>query len=172
MMMEGTAPLSAGNRFDDRKSGKRQFCVGCLAICLVFAGLVVASIFLYDNVLEKKFDVFTQNDNETIEFPPLDEAAPLPDVKDLIEFVIYEESLNHLNVGVKPTAKDDEIEKLNLYLSRKRFLGSSMFNIAYLNREAPESGEVIAVYNYNEFSGTDNLTILQKEPGLRFPHKD
>ena len=146
--------------------------MGCLVICIVFVGLVVASILLFDNVLEKYLDFHVQKDNEIFEPPPPDEAAPPPDVKDFIEFVIIEQSLTHLNVGVKPDAADDEIEKLNLYLSHKHFLGSPMFNIAYLNRDAPESGEVIAVYNYNVYSGTDNLTILPKEPGLRFPHKD
>ena len=167
-----TVPPTEGYGHDGAKSAGRQFFVGCLVICLVFVGLVVASILIYDNVLEKNFDFFVQKDNETTELPPLDEALPIPDVKDLIGFVIIEESLTHLNVGVKPDAKDDEIVKLNIYLSQKHFLGSSMYNIAYLNREAPESGEVIAVYNYNEFSGTDNLTILPKEPGLRFPLED
>ncbi len=172
MKTVGTTPQPDGYGHDGIKPGGRQYFLGCLVIFLLFAGLVVVSILIYDNVLEKYFDFFIYKDNETTELLPPDEAAPIPDIEDLIEFKIIEKSLNHLNVGVKPDVADDEIERLNLYLSQEHFLGFSMFNIAYLNRDAPESGEVIAVYNYNEFTGTKNLTILPKEPGLRFPIED
>jgi hypothetical protein len=151
---------------DRRKSRNRSFCVGCLIILLIFVGLVVASILFFNNVLEKEFG-FNIFDGKTDEPSVPDSVTPIPDVKDVVSFDVIEESPAHLNVGVKPDVTDAEIEKLNLYLSHEYFLNSAMYNIAYLNRDAPESGEVIAVYNYNEYTGTDKLTILPEE--MRYP---
>ncbi len=153
---------------DGRSSRNRSFCVGCLVVVLIFVGLVVASIVLFNKVLEKNFDFEIFNGEEKTEEPKIPESVtPIPDLKDLTEFTVIEESMTHINVGVKPEVTDAEIEKLNLYLSNKYFFNSSVYNIAYLNKEAPESGEVIAVYNYNEYTGTDKLTILPEE--LRYP---
>ena len=153
----------------DRKSSRnRSFCVGCLIVILIFVGLVVASMVLFNEVLEKNFDFEIFGGKEKTEEPKTPESVtPIPDLKDLTEFTIIEESMEHINVGVKPDVTDSEIEKLNLYLSHKYFLNSAVYNIAYLNKDAPDSGEVIAVYNYNEYTGTDKLTILPEE--LRYP---
>ncbi|MBN1572012.1 MAG: hypothetical protein JW984_02325 [Deltaproteobacteria bacterium] len=153
---------------DRGKSRNRSFCVGCLIIVLLLVGLVVGSIVFFNNVLEKEFGFEIFKGGEKTEEPKTpDSVTPIPDVKDVVDFTVIEQSPAHMNIGVKPDITDSEIEKLNLYLSHEYFLNSAMYNIAYLNKDAPATGEVIAVYNYNEYTGTDKLTILPKE--LRYP---
>jgi hypothetical protein len=72
-----------------------------------------------------------------------------------------------MNVAVDPDVKDDDLKKLNSYLSQTYFPGMSVFNISYFS--ADDKSELIAVYNYNNFTGTDNFTILPPEPGARYP---
>lgn len=151
-----------------KKPRKRSILTGCLIIILLFVGLVVASVLLFNRFLEKKFDYNIFKNKDKIEdFVTPDSPKTVPDAKDVVDFTVVEESISNLNVGVKPDVTDEEIQKLNLYLADKYFSNSSVYNIAYLNMNNPTSGEVIAVYNYNEYTGTDNLTVLPKE--LRYP---
>jgi hypothetical protein len=46
-------------------------------------------------------------------------------------------------------------------------MGFTVFNIAYFNKD--NVSELIAVYNYNSFSGTDNFTMMAPVPGERYP---
>lgn len=150
------------------KPRRRSVFVGCFVVVLLFVVFVVASVVLFNKVIEKKFDFEVFKDKDTTEEPGKpDSVTPIPDLEDLTEFNVIEGSIAHLNIGVKPDVTDGDIERLNLYLSDTYFPNSSMYNIAYLNKNDPTSGEVIAVYNYNEYTGTDTLTILPKE--LRYP---
>jgi hypothetical protein len=136
--------------------------------------LIVISLFLMLFLLQKacmrEFDfevpeIFEPGD----ELPTPPEAVKPKDMKDLPAFLVIDETRDSISVGVDPEISEKDINKLNHYLSGKYFAGEEMFNIAYLNKDAPESGEVIAVYNFNRLTGTDSLTILDPEPGARYP---
>jgi hypothetical protein len=89
------------------------------------------------------------------------------DFSNLPEHVIIERYRDSLNVGVSSVAAEEDLQRLNKYLAQTYFMGFTVFNIAYFNKD--NVSELIAVYNYNSFSGTDNFTMMAPVPGERYP---
>jgi hypothetical protein len=152
------------------------FCAACSIILLVTILLIVLFGFLLSRACETTYDVPELFQPDTPAVPDQDQARPkLPesipfwDRGSVPDHVVLDEEKHSLNVGVGPEITEKDIEKLNDYLAGTYFVGSEMFNIAYLNRNDPDSGEVIAVYNFNYYTGTDRLTILEPVPGSRYP---
>jgi hypothetical protein len=152
------------------------FCAACSIILLVTILLVVLLGFLVSKSCETTFDVPELFGPEAPTVPEQDQSRPAPpeeipfwDRGSVSEHVILDEGKDFLNVGVNPEIQEKDIEDLNDYLSGTYFAGSEMFNIVYFNRDAPDSGEIIAVYNFNYYTGTNRLTVLDPVPGSRYP---
>ena len=158
---------------DIKKQRSKPAIIVCSTCAVIFV-LIVITLFLMLFLLQKACmrefdfevpDVFKPGE----ELPSPPEPVTPEDMKGLPVFIVIDETRDSISVGVDPEISEKEIRKLNNYLSGKYFAGEEMFNIAYLNKNAPESGEVIAVYNFNRVTGTDSLTILDPEPGARNP---
>lgn len=157
-----------------KSKNSRPAIIVCSTCAIIFVLMVITfflTIFLLQKACERQFDfevpeIFKPEAPETPQ--PLEPMTP-EEMKNLPEFLVVDESRDALKVGVGQDISTGEIEKLNRYLASKYFAGEEMFNIAYVNKESPESGEVIAVYNFNRLTGTDSLTILDPEPGARYP---
>jgi hypothetical protein len=153
-----------------KKSPVILVCSACTALIVITVLVVWLFFFMMQKACEYTVetpDVFKPDTEEEYPAPP-EPVAP-EDFGELPDYDILDETKDALTVGVSPDISDDEVETLNQYLSGTYFPGDTMFNIAYVNRDDPESGEIIAVYNFNYFTGTDNLTILAPEPGARYP---
>ena len=152
------------------------FCAACSIILLVTILLIVLLGFLMSKACEKTFDVPEVFRPDVPTVPEQDQSRPTPpesipfwDRGSVPEHVILDTRKDSLNVGVDPDISEEDIGDLTDYLAGTHFAGSEMFNIVYLNRDNPDSGEVIAVYNFNYYTGTDRLTVLEPVPGSRYP---
>lgn len=152
------------------------FCAACSIILLVTLLLIVLLGFLLSKACETTFDVPEVFRPDAPTVPEQDQSRPTPpesipfwDRGSVPEHVILDAGKDSLNVGVDPEILEKDIGNLNDYLAGTYFAGSEMFNIVYVNRDDPESGEIIAVYNFNYYTGTDRLTVLEPVPGSRYP---
>ena len=152
------------------------FCAACSIILLVTFLLIVLLGFLLSKACETTFDVPEVFTPDAPTVPDQDQSRPTPpesipfwDRGSVPEHDILDTGKDSLSVGVDPDISEKGIGDLNDYLAGTYFAGSEMFNITYLNRDNPDSGEVIAVYNFNYYTGTDRLTVLEPVPGSRYP---
>ncbi|MBN1881526.1 MAG: hypothetical protein JW885_05070 [Deltaproteobacteria bacterium] len=155
------------------------FCAACSIILLVTILMLVLFGFLVSRSCEKTFEVPEIFGPETPTVPDQDQSRPTPpetipfwDRGSVPAHVILDEGKDSLSVGVDEDISQKDIEDLNEYLAGTYFAGSEMFNISYVNRDDPDSGEVIAVYNFNYYTGTDRLTVLEPVPGSRYPAQE
>ncbi len=152
-----------------RKSSAIKYCCGACGILFV---LIVGGILLMFLFVEKSCQT---NFNIPNIFSP-SPSAPVPpggifpeDFSNLPTYTILERYRDKMSIGVNADVKEDDLKKLNRYLVKTYFTGLKVFNIAYFNTKS--TSELIAVYNFNSFTGTDNFTMLEAEPGARFPAK-
>jgi hypothetical protein len=164
---------------EKRHSPLGFFCAACSIILLVTILVIVLLGFLMNKACETTFDVPEIFEPEAPTVPDQDQPRPTPPESipfwnrgSVPDHVILNAGKDSLEVGVAPDILDEDIGDLNDYLAGTYFAGSEMFNIVYLNRDDPDSGEVIAVYNFNYYTGTDRLTVLEPVPGSRYPTEE
>ena len=159
--------VSPDDAVEPKKSSTARFC--CIACAILFI-LIAGGILVMFLFIEKSCDTGFKLPEIFRPSP----TAPVPpgglfpeDFSDLPEYKVTGQYRDTMTVGVNPDVEKDDLEKLNRYLAQTHFGGMSVFNISYFNKA--DATELIAVYNYNSITGTNNFTILPPEPGARFP---
>jgi hypothetical protein len=152
------------------KTKKHTFLKFCCGSCGVLFVLVVGGVLLMMLAFDKSCDTNFNIPNIFKSSP----SSPSPpgswfpeDFSNLPEYTIIERYRDSINIGVAPDVSEKDLKKLNRYLIKTYFPGMTVFNVAFFNKS--NMNELIAVYNYNSFTGTDNFTMLASEPGARFP---
>jgi len=166
---KAASPETTTETIKPKRSGIRYCCAACGCFLLMIIGGILLMFLLLEGSCEPSFklpkipNLFNPSPSVTVPSGPWEAE----DFSNLPEFVILERYRDNLNVGVKPDAAEKDLNKLNKYLAQTYFMGFTVFNIAYFNKDNTE--ELIAVYNYNSFSRTDNFTMMEPVPGERFP---
>lgn len=166
------SPEPATEPIKPRRSGIKYCCAACGIFFLMIVGGLLLMVLLLEKSCDSSFDLpqFPKIPNIFNPSPSV-EISPGPwapeDFSNLPEHVIIERYRDNLNIGVKPDAAEEDLRKLNSYLAQTYFTGFTVFNIAYFNKD--NTSELIAVYNYNSFTRTDNFTMMAPVPGERYP---
>jgi hypothetical protein len=152
-----------------KRSGIKYCCAACGIFLVIVVGGLLLSFLLLERSCESSFkmpkipNIFNPSPSVTVPSGPWEKE----DFSNLPEYVILERYRDNLNIGVKPDAPEEDLVKLNKYLAQTYFVGFTVFNVAYFNKDNTQ--ELIAVYNYNSFSKTDNFTMMAPVPGERYP---
>jgi hypothetical protein len=155
-----------------KRSGIRYCCAACGILFLMVVGGLLLMVLLLEKSCDSSFNlpeipkipnIF--NPSPSVEIPPGPWGPE--DFSDLPEHVILDRYRDNLNIGVNPDTAEVDLRRLNSYLAQTYFTGFTVFNIAYFNKD--NASELIAVYNYNSFTRTDNFTIMAPVPGERYP---
>ncbi len=152
-----------------KRSGIKYCCAACGIFLLMIVGGILLMFLLLGRSCESPFNIpkfpniFQPSPSVTV---PPGPWAP-EDFTNLPEYVVIERYRDNLNIGVKPDAAEKDLRRLNSYLAQTYFMKFTVFNIAYFNKD--NTNELIAVYNYNSFTRTDNFTMMAPVPGERFP---
>jgi hypothetical protein len=160
------SPETTAEVIKPKRSGIKYCCAACGVILLLIAVGILVIFLVVQRSCESTFklpEFFQHSPSVTIPSGPWTHE----DFSDLPEYVIMERYRDSLSIGVSSNTGQDDLEKLNRYLAQTYFMGFKVFNIAYFNKD--NASELIAVYNYNSFSGTDNFTMMAPEPGQMFP---
>jgi len=163
------SPETATEPIKPKRSGIKYCCAACGIFVLMIVGGILLMILLMGKSCESPFKL--PNIPNIFQPSPSIEVPPGPwgpeDFSNLPDHVILERYRDNLNIGVKPNAAEDDLRRLNSYLAQTYFTGLTVFNIAYFNKD--NTTELIAVYNYNSFTRTDNFTMMEPVPGERYP---
>jgi hypothetical protein len=143
------SPETATDPIKPKRSGIKYCCAACGIFFLMIVGGILLTVLV----------------SPSVTIPPGPWTPE--DFSNLPEHVIIERYRDNLNIGVKPDAAEEDLRKLNSYLAQTYFTGFTVFNIAYFNKD--NTTELIAVYNYNSFTRTDNFTMMAPVPGERYP---
>lgn len=152
-----------------KRSGIKYCCAACGIFLLMVVGGLLVMFLLLERSCESQFNIpkipniFNPSPSVTVPSGPWEPE----DFSNLPEYVILERYRDNLNIGVNSDAAEEDLQKLNKYLAQTYFMGFTVFNIAYFNKDNAQ--ELIAVYNYNSFSHTDNFTMMEPVPGERYP---
>ncbi len=149
-----------------KHTGIKYCCAACGVILLLIAVGILVMVLFVQKSCESPFKMpkfFQPSPSVTVPSGPWTPE----DFSNLPEYVIIERYRDSLNIGVSSNATEEDLTKLNRYLAQTYFVGFKVFNVAYFNKD--NVTELIAVYNYNSFTGTDNFTMMAPVPGERFP---